>query len=134
MVKIKHAVATRRRKKRLLKKTKGAFGQRSKRYQQAKNTLIKAMTYAYRDRRVKKREFRRLWILRLNAACREAGIPYSRFIKGLTEAKVAINRKMLSELAIHSPKAFEELVKVAKGSAASPAAKKTAKKTAAAKT
>jgi large subunit ribosomal protein L20 len=133
MVKIKHAVATRRRKKRLLKKTKGSFGQRSTRYQQAKNTLIKAMTYAYRDRRVKKREFRRLWILRLNAACREAGIPYSRFIKGLTEAKVAINRKMLSELAIHSPKAFEELVKVAKG-AASPAAKKTAKTTAAAKT
>lgn len=126
MVRIKHAVATRRRKKRILKKAKGQFAQRSRRYQQAKRSLVKGMTYAYRDRRVKKREFSRLWITRISAACRDAGISYSRFIKGLTDAKVNINRKMLAEIAIDSPGAFKHLVKVAKEQ--SPAQKPAAAK------
>lgn len=114
MVRIKHAVSTHKRKKRLLKRAKGQWGQRSKRYQQAKRTLMKSMVYAYRDRRVKKREFKKLWIIRINAACRAAGIPYSRFIKGLSRAKVAIDRKMLADLAVRSPEAFNKLVELAK--------------------
>ena len=113
MARIKHAVSTHRRKKRLLKKAKGQFGQRSKRYQQAKRSLMKGMVYSYRDRKVRKRDFKRLWIIRINAACRQAGITYSRFIKGLSAAKIEINRKMLAELAVNSPESFAELVKVA---------------------
>ena len=114
MARIKHAVSTHRRKKRLLKKAKGQFLQRSKRYQQARRSLMRGMVYAYRDRKVKKRDFKHLWIIRINAACREAGITYSRFIKGLTKAKVEINRKILADLAVSSPEAFKELIKVAK--------------------
>lgn len=113
MVRIKHAVKTRRRKKRLLKKAKGQFAQRSKRYQQAKRSLMKGMVYAYRDRKAKKREIRNLWIIRLNAACRAAGVAYSRFISGLNKAQIKIDRKILAELAIKSPNAFHELVKLA---------------------
>ncbi len=114
MARIKHSVSTHRRKKRLLKKAKGFFLDRSKRYQQARRTLMKGMAYAYRDRKVKKREFRALWIARINAACRQSEINYSRFIRGLTQAGVLINRQALSELAIKSPEAFSELVKLAK--------------------
>jgi len=113
MVRIKHAVKTRRRKKRLLKKAKGQFSQRSKRYQQAKRSLIKGMVYSYRDRKVKKREIKSLWIIRLNAACRASGMAYSRFINGLSKANVKIDRKILAELAVKSPDAFNELVKLA---------------------
>ena len=114
MVRVRHSVSTHRRKKRLLKQARGQFGQRSKRYQQARRSLKKGMMFAYRDRRVKKREIKRLWIIRINAACREAGISYSRFIKGLTDAKVQINRKLLADLAVHSPDAFKKLIQVAK--------------------
>ncbi len=113
MVRIKHSVSTHKRKKRVLKQTKGQFGHKKNRYRQAIKSLIKGMTYAYRDRKVKKREFRNLWIIRINAACREAGISYSRFIKGLNEAKVNINRKVLADLAVNSPEIFRQLVKVA---------------------
>jgi len=116
MVRIKHAVATRRRKKRVLKQAKGQFGHRSRRYRQAKKSLFKSMVYAYRDRKVQKRLNRRLWITRINAACREQGISYSRFIKGLLTAKVQIDRKLLAELTVNAPKAFENLVKLAKES------------------
>lgn len=126
MVRIKSNVATHRRKKRVLKQAKGAFGRRSKNYRQAIKTVIKGMSYEYRDRKVRKREFRSLWILRINAACRENGINYSRFIKGLSDANVELDRKVISELAIHSPEAFAELIKIAKGS--SPSDKKPAKK------
>ena len=81
MVRIRHAVSTRKRKKRVLKKAKGQFGQRSRRYQQARRSLMKSMSYSYRDRRVKKREIKNLWVIRINAACRESGLMYSRFIK-----------------------------------------------------
>ena len=118
MARIKHAVSTRRRKRRLIKKAKGYQLQRSRRYQQAKRTLLKAMVYSYRDRKVRKREFKHLWIIRINAACRTGGISYSRFINGLKKAKVGINRKLLADLAVNSPQAFSELVQVAKKSVA----------------
>ncbi len=114
MSRIKHAVSTHRRKKRLLKKAKGQFLQRSKRYQQARRSLMKGMVYAYRDRKVKKREFRQLWNIRINAACRKEGLNYSRFIKGLLLAKVVINRKVLADLAVNAPEAFTQLIDVAK--------------------
>ena len=113
MVRVRTTTASHRRKKRVLKRAKGFYGQRSRRFQQAKRAVIKAMVYSYRDRKVKKRDFRRLWIARINAACRESGIPYSRFIKGLSDAKVDMNRKMIAELAVNSPEAFKELVKIA---------------------
>lgn len=115
MAKIKHSVATRRRKKRLLKKTKGYWGDRSKQYQQARRALMHALVYAYRDRRNKKREIRSLWIARLNAACRAGGISYSKFIAGLKKAKVALDRKVLADLAVKDSAAFKKLVEIAKG-------------------
>lgn len=123
MVRVKHAVSTRRRKKRVLKAAKGQFAQRHKRYAQAKRSMIKAMQYSYRDRKVKKRDMRRLWIVRINAACREAGIAYSRFMRGLASANVAINRKLLAELAINAPQTFKRLVSVAQDTTAKKSAK-----------
>ncbi len=116
MVRIRTVVASHRRKKRVLKEAKGQFGHRSTRYVQAKRSVLKGMTYAYRDRKVKKREFKRLWIVRINAACREAGTTYSRFLKGLSDANIEINRKLIAELAISSPEAFNNLVKTSQGS------------------
>ncbi|MCK5082682.1 MAG: 50S ribosomal protein L20 [Candidatus Omnitrophica bacterium] len=114
MVRIRNSVTAQKRKKRVLKKAKGQFGHRSTRYRQAKRSVIKGMTYAYRDRKVKKREFKRLWIIRINAACQESGVTYSRFINGLKKANIDIDRKVLSELAISSPAAFKRLVKLSK--------------------
>ena len=114
MARVKMAVSSKRRKKRVLRATKGQFGHRKSRYKQAKRSLIKAMRYAYRDRKVKKREFRALWNVRINAACRENGLTYSRFIKGLINANVEINRKSLAELAVSSPDAFKKLIELAK--------------------
>lgn len=114
MTKVKHSVATRRRKTKTLKAAKGYWGDRSKQYQQARRTLMHALVYAYRDRKNKKREFRRLWISRINAACRSSGITYSRFINGLKNAKVSIDRKILADLAVRDSKAFEKLVEIAK--------------------
>lgn len=115
MAKIKHSVATKKRKKRVLKKAKGYWGDRSKQFEQARRTLNRALVYAYRDRRVKKREFRQLWIIRINAACRESGITFSRFMNGLKKAKVVLDRKMLADLAVKDSKAFKKLVEIAKG-------------------
>ena len=114
MAKIKHSVATRKRKKKLLKKTKGYWGDRSKQYRQARRALMHALVYAYRDRRVKKRDFRRLWITRINAACRAAGITYSKFINGLKKAKVSLDRKILADLAVKDAHTFKKLVEIAK--------------------
>jgi large subunit ribosomal protein L20 len=114
MTKVKHSVATRRRKTRTLKAAKGYWGDRSKQYQQARRALMHALVYAYRDRKNKKREFRRLWISRINAACRLSGITYSRFINGLKNAQVTIDRKILADLAVRDAKAFERLVEIAK--------------------
>lgn len=115
MTRVSHAVASRRRKKRVLKLAKGQFGHRSKRYQQADRSVRKGMKYAYRDRKLKKREFRNLWITRINAACREGGITYSRFMSGLKKAKIELNRVMLADLAVRAPASFQKLVKIAQG-------------------
>ena len=115
MAKIKHSVATRRRKKRTLKAAKGFWGDRSKQYQQARRALMHALVYAYRDRRVKKREFRALWIARINAACRAQDITYSRFINGLKKAKITLDRKILADLAVKDTAVFKKLVEIAKG-------------------
>lgn len=126
MVRIKHAVSSKKHKKRYLKRAKGQFGHKSRRYRQARRSLIKGMVYAYGDRKTKKRAYRGLWIARINAACKEAGMTYSRFIKGLTVANVDIDRKVLADLAVTSPEAFRQLVKVAQEQpAAAPAAKAT---------
>ena len=114
MVRVRSAATAQKRKKRVLKKAKGQFGHRSTRYRQAKRSVIKGLTYAYRDRKVKKREFKRLWIIRINAACQEIGVSYSRFMDGLKKANIDIDRKVLSELAISSPAAFKKLVKLSK--------------------
>jgi len=114
MSKIKHSVATKRRKKRTLKQAKGFWGDRSKQYRQARRVLMHALVYAYRDRRIKKREFRSLWVARINAACRAAGITYSQFIHGLKKAKVGLNRKVLADLAVRDSAAFEQLIELAK--------------------
>jgi large subunit ribosomal protein L20 len=114
MAKVKHSVATHRRKKKLLKEAKGYWGDRSKQFQQARRALMHAMVYAYRDRRTKKREFRKLWIARLNAACRQMGITYSRFMYGLKKAKINLDRKILADLAIKDNQAFKKLVEIAK--------------------
>ena len=115
MAKIKHSVATRKRKKKLLKKAKGFWGDRSKQYRQARRALMHALVYAYRDRRVKKRELRSLWVSRINAACRAQGITYSRFMSGLKKAKVNLDRKILAELAVKDSQAFKKLIEIAKG-------------------
>ena len=114
MARVKHSPAGRRRKKRLLKQAKGYYGDRSKQYQQARRTVAHASVYAYRDRRVKKRQFRRLWIARINAACRGAGIKYSQFINGLKRAKISLDRKVLADLAVKDSQAFNKLVEIAK--------------------
>lgn len=115
MAKIKHSVATKKRKKRVLKASKGFWGDRSKQFQQARRTLKRAMVYAYRDRKVKKRDFRQLWIVRINAACRQAGITYSKFMNGLKKANIELDRKMLADLAVKDTAAFQKLVDIAKG-------------------
>jgi len=116
MVRIKASVASKKRKNRVMKKAKGQFGHRKSRYQQAKRTINKGMVYATRDRKVKKREYRSLWIVRIKAACEAAGIDYSRFMNGLTVAKVELNRKVIAELAVNAPEAFSKLVALAKAS------------------
>ena len=125
MVRIKHSVSTHKRKKRVLKRAKGQFGQKSRRYQQARRSLAKGMVYSYRDRKVKKREIKNLWIIRINAACRESGMMYSRFIKGLSLANIPINRKILADLAVQSPEVFDRLVQLAKEALPAPALAKS---------
>ncbi len=110
MPKAQNTSATRKRRKRVLKKARGYFGNKSRLYRYAKDAVDRAGVYAYRDRRKKKSEFRNLWIVRINAACRAEGIAYSRFINGLKKANIQMDRKQISELAIHDPEAFKALV------------------------
>ena len=114
MTRVRNGVVTKQRHKKILKEARGYFGSKHREFKSAKEQLMHAGAYAYRDRRQKKREFRKLWIVRINAACRDNEISYSRFIEGLNKAGLEVNRKMLSEIAINDPKAFSELVKVAK--------------------
>ena len=108
--------ATRARRKKVLKKAKGYFGNKSRLFRYAKDAVDRAEAYAYRDRRKKKSEFRQLWIVRINAICRNNGINYSRFIRGIKAARIDMDRKQLSELAIHDEAAFLQLIKKAKES------------------
>ena len=105
----------RNRRKKILKLAKGYRGARSKLYRKAREAVEKALSYAYRDRRAKKRNFRQLWIARINAATRNNGMTYSQFMHGLKVAKIDLNRKMLSEIAIHNEDSFKKLVEVARG-------------------
>ena len=114
MARVRNGAVTKARHKKVLKEAKGYFGSKHRLYKTAKEQLMHSGQYAFRDRRQKKRDFRKLWITRINAACRLNDIAYSRFIEGLNKAGVEVNRKMLSEIAINDPKAFAELVKVAK--------------------
>jgi large subunit ribosomal protein L20 len=114
MVRIKTNVYSHRRKKRVLKEAKGQFGDRSKRYKEAIKSLIGSRQYAYFDRKKKKSEYRSLWIIRLNAACRESGITYSRFINGLKGAQITLDRKVLADLAVREPEVFAQIVEQAK--------------------
>lgn len=118
-MRVTYSVAHHRKVKRLFKKVKGYRGGRSKLYRTATETLKRAEAFATRDRKQKKRAFRRLWITRINAAARNEGIRYGELINGLKKANVIINRKMLSELAIHNKEAFSELVALAKSKLAS---------------
>ena len=114
MPRVRHAVATKRRKKKILKRAKGYWGARSRLFRTAQEAVNRADAYAYRDRRVRKREFRQLWITRINAAARLNGLSYSRFICGLEKAGVEINRKVLAELAVSDPSAFTMIAEKAK--------------------
>jgi len=114
MPRVTNNVASRRRRKRLLAKAKGYWGRRSKTYKNAKETIEKALQYAYRDRRVRKRDFRRLWITRINAAARLNGLSYSTFMDGLSKNNIELDRKILAELAVNDPNAFSEIVTQAK--------------------
>jgi large subunit ribosomal protein L20 len=120
MPRVKRGVAAHRRHKRVLKKAKGYWGGRGNLIKTAREAVEKGWRYAYRDRRQKKRQFRALWIARINAAAREHGISYSRFMNGLSTAGVEIDRKNLADLAVADPQAFAQLAEVAKSNAASP--------------
>ena len=118
MARVKRGVQARARHKKVLKKAKGYYGARSRVYRVAKQAVIKAGQYAYRDRRQRKRQFRALWITRINAAAREVGLSYSRLIAGLKKAAIEIDRKILSELAIFDSGAFKAIAEKAKAALA----------------
>ncbi|HAW95951.1 MAG TPA: 50S ribosomal protein L20 [Phycisphaerales bacterium] len=113
MPRVRKGAARNKARRRILRKARGYFGTKSRHKQQAKVALLRAGQFAYRDRRNRKRDFRRLWITRITAACRMRGTRYSRFIHGLEQAGVLLNRKMLSQIAIEDPATFDELVKLA---------------------
>ena len=114
MARVKSGVTAKARHKKVLNKAKGYYGARSKLYNTAKQAVIKAGQYAYRDRRQRKRQFRSLWITRINAAARMHGLSYSRLINGLKKAEIEVDRKVLSDIAIHDPEAFGAIADAAK--------------------
>ncbi len=114
MTRVKSSVTNRRRHKKVLKMVEGQRGSRSRHYRRAHEAMIKSLAYAYRHRRERKRDFRRLWILRINAAARQNGLSYSRLIAGLRAAGVAVNRKILADLAVRDAAAFARLVETAR--------------------
>lgn len=118
MARVKRGVVARARHKKVLKKAKGYYGARSRVYRVAKQAVIKAAQYAYRDRRAKKREFRSLWIVRINAAARTCGMSYSKFMAGLSKANIELDRKVLSDIAINDAAAFAKLAEKSKAALA----------------
>lgn len=116
MARVKRSVHAKKKRREILEKAKGYQGSRRKRYRVAKEQVMHSGVYAYRDRRDRKAQFRRLWIARINAACRPQGISYSRFMNGLKVAGIELDRKILADLAVHDPAAFASLVEQAKAS------------------
>lgn len=114
MARVKRGVTARARHKKVLDKAKGYYGARSRVYRVAKQAVIKAAQYAYRDRRQKKRDFRALWIVRINAAARECGLSYSVFMNGLKKSSIEVDRKVLADIAVHDRTAFAKLAEQAK--------------------
>ncbi|MFW6022219.1 MAG: 50S ribosomal protein L20 [Halanaerobiaceae bacterium] len=114
MPRVKRGTKARKRRKKILKMAKGYYGAKSKLYRPAHQAVMKSLHYAYRDRRTKKRNFRKLWITRINAAARKDGLSYSRFINGLKKANIDIDRKMLADMAVRDESTFSQLVSVAK--------------------
>ncbi len=115
MARVKRAMMTRKRRNKILKMAKGYWGSKSKHYKMANQAMMKSLTYAYTGRRLKKRDFRRLWITRISAACKANGMNYSTFMHGLKLADIQVDRKMLSELAVNDKAAFAQLIELAKG-------------------
>ncbi len=115
MPRVKNTPASKARKKKWIKRAKGSFGKRKNCYKIARSTATRALTYAYRDRKKRKGDFRRLWITRINIACREHGMSYSKFMDGLKKANILLDRKQLSEMAIQEPNAFKKLVEISQG-------------------
>ncbi len=113
-MRIKRGTAAKRRHKKYLKMAKGYRGARSKLYTTARETVERALVYAYRDRKVRKREFRKLWIVRINAAARQHGLSYSRLISGLKKADIELNRKVLADIAVRDKEAFAKIAEIAK--------------------
>lgn len=123
MPRVRKGSARKRAHKRVLREARGYYGTKSRHFQQAKVALMRAGKFAYRDRRNRKRDMRRLWITRITAACRMRGTRYSLFMNGLTKSGIILNRKMLSQIAIDDPKAFDQLVETAKANATAQPAK-----------
>ncbi len=117
MARVKRSVAARKRRRAVLKRARGYYGNKSRTFRAANEQLLHSGQYAYRDRRTRKSEFRKLWIQRINAACRQNGTTYSRFINGLKLAEVEVDRKILADLAVSDPQAFAALVEVANSAA-----------------
>lgn len=115
MARVKRAINAKKKHKKILKQAKGYFGAKSKLFRPANQAVMKSLNYAYIGRKQRKRDFRKLWIARINAAARLNGMSYSRFINGLKKANIEVNRKMLSEMAIHDSEGFTKLVEIAKG-------------------
>lgn len=118
MARVKRGVMVRKRHKKLLEQAKGYRGSRSRQYKSAHETVLKALSYAYRDRRVRKRDFRRLWIQRINAGARLNGLTYSTLIDGLKKAGIDLDRKILADMAVHDPTAFSRVAEQAKAAIA----------------
>lgn len=114
MARVKRAVNAQKKRRSILESAKGYRGQRSRLYRKAKEQMLHSMTYSYRDRRARKGDFRKLWITRINAATRQHGLTYSKFVQGLKAAEVEVDRKILAELAVNEPEAFTALVDVAR--------------------
>jgi len=121
MTRVKRAVHGRKHHRAVLKQAKGYYGNKSRTFRSANESVMHAMRYAYRDRRARKGDFRQLWIQRINAGCRENGLSYSRFINGLNNAGIELDRKVLADMAVTDPAAFAQLVEVAKVNVATPA-------------
>jgi len=119
MPRVKRGVTTGRRHKKVLTRAKGYYNARRKTYKAAKQAVMRAAQYAYRDRRVRKRDFRGLWIVRINAAARECGLSYSRFMNGLKKAAIELDRKVLADIAVHDKQAFSALADKARAALAS---------------